>query len=101
LVQSAKTSIDIESMQYADYDVQKAVLARKAAGVTVRVLVADPSWITANAQAGTELVGKGIAARWLGSPSVHVKAIVVDGARAYLGSENISYTSLTKNREIG
>jgi phosphatidylserine/phosphatidylglycerophosphate/cardiolipin synthase-like enzyme len=32
---------------------------------------------------------------------VHVKSIVVDGARAYIGSENLSYTSLSKNREVG
>jgi phosphatidylserine/phosphatidylglycerophosphate/cardiolipin synthase-like enzyme len=101
LIESATTSIDIESMQYADSDVQKAVLAKKAAGVTVRVLLAAPSWITANTNAGTYLVSKGIEARWLASPAVHVKAIVVDGTRAYLGSENISYTSLSKNREIG
>jgi phosphatidylserine/phosphatidylglycerophosphate/cardiolipin synthase-like enzyme len=30
-----------------------------------------------------------------------VKAIVVDGAAAYAGSENLSYTSLSKNREVG
>ena len=28
-------------------------------------------------------------------------AIVADDTHAYLGSENISYTSLSKNREIG
>ena len=30
-----------------------------------------------------------------------VKAIVVDGTRAYFGSENLSSTSLSKNREVG
>jgi cardiolipin synthase len=101
LIQSATTSIDIESMQYDDSTLEKAVLAAKEAGVTVRVLLAAPSWISANTAAGSTLASEGIEARWLGSPDVHVKAIVVDGARAYLGSENISYTSLTKNREIG
>lgn len=101
LIRSATTSIDIESMQYDDSAVEKAVLAAKDAGVTVRVLLAAPSWISANTAAGSALVSDGIAARWLGSPDVHVKAILVDGARAYLGSENISYTSLSHNREIG
>jgi phosphatidylserine/phosphatidylglycerophosphate/cardiolipin synthase-like enzyme len=27
--------------------------------------------------------------------------MVADQARAYVGSENLSYTSLTKNREVG
>jgi phosphatidylserine/phosphatidylglycerophosphate/cardiolipin synthase-like enzyme len=34
-------------------------------------------------------------------PAIHVKAIAVDGARAYLGSENLSWTSLNENREVG
>ena len=101
LVKSATKSIVIESMQYADRAVQAAVLERKAAGVDVRVLLAAPSWIDTNTQAGADLVASAIPARYMASPGVHVKSIVVDGAVAYLGSENISYTSLTKNREIG
>jgi phosphatidylserine/phosphatidylglycerophosphate/cardiolipin synthase-like enzyme len=101
LIKSAKTSIDIESMQFSDKAVQDAVFERKAAGVSVRVILAAPGWIETNDGVGDELKKKAIAARWLGTPGVHVKAIVVDGAQAYLGSENISYTSLTKNREVG
>jgi hypothetical protein len=52
-------------------------------------------------QAGADLTQSAVPARWLASPAVHVKSIVVDGTYAYLGSENLSYTSLTKNREIG
>jgi phosphatidylserine/phosphatidylglycerophosphate/cardiolipin synthase-like enzyme len=101
LVKSATTSIVIESMQYDDRAFTAAVLERKAAGVDVRVLLAAPSWISANTAAGADLVNSGIPARYLAAPAVHVKSMIVDGARAYLGSENISYTSLTKNREIG
>jgi phosphatidylserine/phosphatidylglycerophosphate/cardiolipin synthase-like enzyme len=101
LIGSAKKTLDIESMQFADKDVRMAVAARHAAGVTVRVLLADPSWITTNADAAQFLMMNGIEARYLLSPTVHVKAIDVDGERAYLGSENLSYTSLTKNREVG
>ncbi len=32
---------------------------------------------------------------------IHVKNIIVDGKRAYLGSENLSTTSLEDNREVG
>lgn len=101
LIASAKTSLVVHSMQFADWDVRRAVVARKDAGVDVRVLLASPSWIDANAGAATYLADKGVAARWLDAPSVHVKAIVVDGKAAYLGSENLSTTSLTKNREVG
>lgn len=101
LIAGAKTSLVVESMQFADTSVKAAVAARKAAGVDVRVILANPSWIDANQSAATFLASQGIPARWLGAPSVHVKAMVADGARAYVGSENLSYTSLNKNREVG
>jgi cardiolipin synthase A/B len=52
-------------------------------------------------EAAKVLNAAAIPVRQLQSPTVHVKAIVVDGKRAYLGSENLSYTSLAKNREVG
>jgi phosphatidylserine/phosphatidylglycerophosphate/cardiolipin synthase-like enzyme len=100
-IASAKTDVLVESMQLADNDVRDALAARKAAGVTVRVLLADPAWITANADAATFLAAHGIEARHMKQPGVHVKAVVVDGAIAYAGSINLSWTSLTKNREVG
>lgn len=100
-IASATTTLDVESMQLADTDIRAAVVARKNAGVAVRVILADAGWISANAAAATFLTQNGIAARYLGSPAIHVKAIAVDGARAYLGSENLSWTSLNKNREVG
>jgi phosphatidylserine/phosphatidylglycerophosphate/cardiolipin synthase-like enzyme len=100
-IASAKTSIVVESMQLADTGTRDALAARKAAGVDVRVLLADPGWITANTDAAAFLAAHDIPARSMKSLGVHVKAIVVDGATAYAGSENLSWTSLTKNREVG
>lgn len=100
-IATAKTEVVVESMQLADDDVRKALAARKTAGATVRVLLADPSWIDANAGAAAFLAQNGIAARHMKEPGVHVKAVVVDGKTAYAGSINISWTSLTKNREVG
>jgi phosphatidylserine/phosphatidylglycerophosphate/cardiolipin synthase-like enzyme len=88
-------------MQLADSDVREALAARKAAGVDVRVLLADPYWIDANFTAATFLASKGIAARHMKEPGVHVKAVVVDGKIGFAGSVNLSWTSLTKNREVG
>ena len=99
LIASAQSTLTIESMQFADTDVREAVAARIAAGVDVRVLLADASWIDANATAATFLEDRGVPVKWI--PHLHTKAIVADGARAYVGSENLSWTSLTKNREVG
>lgn len=101
LIKGANHSLEIESMQFADKAIAEAVLAQKAKGVDVRVILADPSWIDANAAAGETLKAAGIDVRYLKSPGVHAKAIVADDARAYVGSENLSFTSLSKNREVG
>ncbi len=98
-IKSAKKSILVDSMQLGDWDVRNALAERKAAGVEVRALLADPSWIDANATAATFLASKGIPAKW--AKHLHVKAIIVDGTSAYAGSINFSTTSLTKNREVG
>lgn len=101
LIASATKTLDVESMQFADKDVRAAGAARAKAGVAVRVIVADPSWIDTNVDAASFLKGIGVPVKWLKSPTVHVKAIVADGARAYVGSENLSFTSLSRNREVG
>ncbi len=101
LIASAKKSLTVESMQFADSDVRNAVVARKQAGVDVRVLLADPSWIATNTTAAAFLSKNGIVARRMVMPMVHIKNIVVDGTKSYLGSENLSSTSLTQNREVG
>jgi phosphatidylserine/phosphatidylglycerophosphate/cardiolipin synthase-like enzyme len=101
LLRSATQTLIVESMQFSDSQVRQAVLERKQAGVAVRVLLAAPSWVGANQSAGAWLKANGIEARWRSSPAVHVKAFVIDGATAFLGSENLSYTSLSSNREVG
>ncbi len=99
LIASAQSTLIIESMQFADKDIREAVKARKLAGVDVRVLLADASWIDANESAVAFLDELAIPVKWI--PHLHTKAIVADGARAYVGSENLSFTSLNKNREVG
>ncbi len=101
LIGSAQAELSIESMQLADTEIRQAVIARKRAGVRVRAIVASPSWIGANTRAAEALLPEGVEVKWLGAPSVHAKMIVVDGKWAYLGSENLSQTSLDRNREIG
>ena len=99
LIASAQHTLAIESMQFADAAVRSAVAARVAAGVDVRVMIAEASWISANAAAATYLKGLGLTVKSI--PNLHTKVIVVDGVRAYLGSENLSANSLDHNREVG
>jgi cardiolipin synthase len=101
LINSAQSTLDLESMQFADTEVREAVGDRKRDGVSVRAILADASWVDANSDAAAYLKGLGIPVRYLKTPGVHAKAIMVDGTQAYLGSVNLSYTSLSKNREVG
>ena len=101
VIDSAKHELLIESMQFADSQVREHVVARKEAGVDVRAILADPSWIAANTDAAKFLSDNGIEARRMLSPKIHVKSVQVDGKLAYAGSENLSQTSLDKNREVG
>jgi cardiolipin synthase A/B len=98
-IASAKKDILVHSMQLGDRDVRDALVTAKKKGVAVRALLADPGWIDANAEAAQFLATVGIESRW--RQHVHVKAITVDGTASYIGSVNLSWTSLTKNREIG
>ena len=101
VIAGAKSELLVESMQLADGAVRDAIAARKDAGVEVRVIVADPSWIAANDDAAKFMTAHGIEGRRMLAPKVHVKSILVDGKVAYAGSENLSQTSLDKNREVG
>jgi phosphatidylserine/phosphatidylglycerophosphate/cardiolipin synthase-like enzyme len=98
---SARRTLDIESMELSDGAVRRAIAARRRAGVKVRIVLADPRWISANLDAASFLAESGIRARYLVSPAIHTKVITVDGERAYLGSVNLSRTSLEQNREVG
>jgi phosphatidylserine/phosphatidylglycerophosphate/cardiolipin synthase-like enzyme len=39
--------------------------------------------------------------RLVKTPYIHAKLIVADGARAFVGSQNLSTASLDSNRELG
>ena len=99
LIDSAESTLIIESMQFGDPAVRDAVKARALAGVDVRVLLADANWISANSYAATYLKDIGVPVKWM--PHLHTKMIVADDARAYVGSENLSTNSLDNNREVG
>jgi phosphatidylserine/phosphatidylglycerophosphate/cardiolipin synthase-like enzyme len=101
LIDGATDTLDVESTELSDPQVRAAIVERAAAGVAVRVILADPSWIEANEGAAAFFARRGIPVRSMVSPAVHVKAILVDGNRAFLGSENLSENSLSNNREIG
>jgi cardiolipin synthase len=105
MINGAKHSLSVENEEMADSAIADALAAAAKRGVKVEVTM------TANSSYATELnqlkaAGAKIATyAATASLYIHAKVIIADfgytGAAAFVGSENFSSTSLTKNRELG
>jgi phosphatidylserine/phosphatidylglycerophosphate/cardiolipin synthase-like enzyme len=95
-VNSAKTTLELELMYLSETAVRNAVGQAKMRGVNVRVILEDPT-----DESVAFLTGLGIPVKFPpASIFLHSKLIIADGV-AFVGSENMSITSLSKNREVG
>lgn len=101
LLATATSTIDVEAEELSDTKVVDALLAKSKAGVKVRVVLPSGTLTTAQENAATTLKAAGIPVVTLSKPYVHAKAVVVDGVRAYVGSINFTFASVSKNRELG
>jgi phosphatidylserine/phosphatidylglycerophosphate/cardiolipin synthase-like enzyme len=109
LIQSARKSLKVvvENMSYVEI-IQDLIDAHNR-GVKVEVLM--PRCNISNADfdmpAALQLFEGGIDVRLMPKPSttdtpyIHQKSIVVDGEKAFLGSENFSFNSIKRARELG
>jgi phosphatidylserine/phosphatidylglycerophosphate/cardiolipin synthase-like enzyme len=96
LINSARSTLELELMYLSESTVRNAVGQAKQRGVTVRALLDDPADSSI-----PYLTGLGIPVRFPpASFLLHAKLIIADDV-AFVGSENISLTSLSKNREVG
>ena len=101
LIASATASLDIALYYLSDTAIRAAVMTAKNRGVAVRVLLASTGEIPENATTASTLTAGGVPVRTLANPVLHAKVIIADGARALVGSNNMSVTSLRDNRELG
>lgn len=101
LLQHASTDLRLEQMQLADRDIRSLLAHQVGVGVRIRVILANPEWITDNAEAADTLSANGIEVRFLRTYEDHAKLIIADDTAAYVGSTNLTYTSMERNREIG
>ncbi len=99
-VNSAHQTLDIEVLYLDSSDVRAAVVAAAQRGVAIRVLLADPADNPQNSETQTSFTNLGIPTKFLITNYLHAKMIQADGI-ALVGSENMSTTSLTRNREVG
>jgi cardiolipin synthase len=117
LVDSAVRSIRIENQYLTEPTLNAAIMAAARRGVHVEVTVAslcsfgppNPKQKEASATLFTDFERAGIDVRLLpsqfqigGRPGyLHAKAMVIDGASAWVGSVNGSWSALSNNREFG
>ncbi len=101
LIDEAKTAVDIEGESFGDYDITKALIRAKKRGLMVRLVTSDGTLSDTEVEEFASLKAAGIPIVRLSKPYVHAKALVADGKKAYVGSANFTYNSLTFNREIG
>jgi phosphatidylserine/phosphatidylglycerophosphate/cardiolipin synthase-like enzyme len=100
LIASAESRLSVQHLSMTDAEVRQAIGQMAMRGVDTRVILADPAWIETNTEAATALRALGAQVRFLSVPENHAKLIVADDA-ALVGSENLSWTSLESNREVG
>jgi phosphatidylserine/phosphatidylglycerophosphate/cardiolipin synthase-like enzyme len=98
LVQGSQQTLDLYAEVLRDEEMLAALAAAAERGVVVRLIVSDsPEFARERAQ----LAAAGVAIRLASSLYIHAKVIVADGEKAFVGSQNLSATSLDLNRELG
>jgi phosphatidylserine/phosphatidylglycerophosphate/cardiolipin synthase-like enzyme len=97
---TAQHTLDIEVLYLDHPDVRAAIVDRAQHGVAVRILLSDPNKNPQNTATEAYFKGENIPTKLLIANYLHTKMIQADGV-AMVGSENMSITSLTKNREVG
>jgi phosphatidylserine/phosphatidylglycerophosphate/cardiolipin synthase-like enzyme len=97
---SAQQTIDFEVEELSDPGVATELCAAAARHVTVRGALSTQAPSLAGQHAQQQLKSCGVPLVTFSKLTLHAKAVVVDGARAYVGSANFSTTSLDQNREL-
>jgi hypothetical protein len=105
LIDGAQHSLDIEQEEFSDTTLINAIVADENRGVTVRVVIEDPSDYTSELD---EITAAGGTVTGYSSSTgfyIHAKTVIADygysTAKAFVGSENFTSGSLNDNRELG
>ncbi|MFZ0959680.1 MAG: phospholipase D-like domain-containing protein [Terriglobia bacterium] len=108
LIASAKATLDIYCEEVDDPGTLGAMVAAAKRGVKVRFIaavLAGEGKVNGNARGVTTLQAGGVNAVCKSFLYIHAKMTLADygtsNAQAFIGSENFSCVSLTKNRECG
>ncbi len=101
IIQSAKKTLDIYNEEMNYDEVTTALKNAESRGVTVRIIM---TYTTPDKPIFNDLTRENIRIHTFSGKKnlyIHAKVIVADGNYAYVGSQNFSFNSLNKNRELG
>src|ERR1700685_3151703 len=105
LIDGAQHSLDIQQEESSDTTLVNAIVADENRGVTVRVVIEDPSEYSSELSKITAAGGKVTGYSSSTGFYIHAKTVIADygysTAKAFVGSENFSSGSLNDNRELG
>ncbi len=103
LVRSARRTLDIYGEELQDPGMERELARAARRGVRVRFILPAPNGPDYDAPGIHIVTAAGVGVRRLPRSYlyIHAKAIVADGRRAFVGSQNFSAASLDQNRELG
>jgi phosphatidylserine/phosphatidylglycerophosphate/cardiolipin synthase-like enzyme len=102
LISSAKKTLLVEAEEMLDQKIEQELINATQRGVKVQVVMPPPKDASDSNQKGIDIVKQGgVQVRVDKRLYMHAKVFIVDGQKAFVGSQNISSTSLDKNREVG
>jgi cardiolipin synthase A/B len=108
LIKSARKTLLIEAEEMQDSDIEQAIVSAQQRGVKVQVILPSPSSSSSSDSTGdsnssgiSTISSAGVQVKEDPRLYMHAKMMLVDGQRAFVGSENISTASLERNRELG
>ncbi len=107
LIKSARKTLLIEAEEMQDSAIEQAIVSAGRRGVQVQVILPSPSSSSSastgdsNSSGISTISQAGVQVKEDPRLYMHAKMMLVDGQRAFVGSENISTASLENNRELG
>ena len=100
-IDRAVEELDLYVEVITDQETIDHLFAAVARGVTVRLLTSPRTAEPDHVAIQQRLAAGGVQVLLISSPYIHAKLILADGTRAFVGSQNLTATSLDRNRELG
>lgn len=102
LIDGARQTLDVETEELQDTEVEDHLVAAVRRGVAVRVVMSPTrSGVDLNQRARERILAGGVKVRLLKTPYIQASMIVADNARGFIGSQEFVPLSLDASRELG